>query len=547
MTTFSDETNSIESNVPDWDELPCVQYGFPVDEGPVRTPKLRTVFEPIPDGAITVSPIYILARGTYEKQRHRDDPYRVGDGYNSRATELQDEAEDNGTVLYPIHVESDELNEEGGDVLMDWLREFVVEWLGVPFESCQKYFSGNRSIHVHVPRFVAGEQQRERLKQLAEEYCEETGAKLDCGLYYRKRLFRLPGVTHEKTGVPKIAFEGEWDDARLSEQVREGTTEPPETYADVLQQVFGSQLTLADPASDQRFVESAENAFDRVDAESILAFESSEQAIDTPLVEQRLPPDDSKAVPYWSQYWAKEFSPYAHADGGSRSVAALRVKDGAFAREDKRDGATMIPAYFYGAVGASSEYTKHNEHAPLQLSARDYEKWNFQPGDTVVIIGGKSRYSKLCAVVPCHARVVGQILTSAEGGRDAALGYLNANGYDVGTADTSTSSTARQSNSAEQSTSTEAVEIWPARTPPQTEAEALQLQAEQEGIESLGHKERIKVACRHLQYGWQPTWDWFQEQFGSQFKPQVTWRQLNSIVAGGYEEYDDIEVPAKPP
>ncbi|WP_458188961.1 hypothetical protein [Haladaptatus sp. NG-WS-4] len=187
-TASHDSANSTSTNtttVPDWDKLPCVQYGFPDGKGPARAPKLRTIFDPIPDGATTASPMYILTRDQFERQQRLESGYEVQGEYNSIATELQDECEADDRVLYPVHIESDVYHKEDPATLIEWFREFVEDYLDVPFHTCTLYFSGNRSIHVHVPRFVSGEDQREQLKEQAETFCEETGAELDCGLYYR--------------------------------------------------------------------------------------------------------------------------------------------------------------------------------------------------------------------------------------------------------------------------------------------------------------------------------------------------------------------------
>ena len=216
MSTTDKTVSNEVTTVPNFDLLPCVQYGFA--EGPAREPKLRTIFEPIPKGATTVSPIYILTQEQFGRQDRFETGYEVS-GATSIATELQDECESNGKVLYPVHVESDVLREQGGNTLIGWFREFVEEWLNVPFKSCTLYFSGSRSIHVHVPRFVSGEDARKRLKQTAESFCEETGAELDCALYSSKRLFRLPGVKHEKTGLPKVEIGNTWDDAEVGKKV----------------------------------------------------------------------------------------------------------------------------------------------------------------------------------------------------------------------------------------------------------------------------------------------------------------------------------------
>jgi len=522
-------------------EIPCVQYGFPDDKGPTRAPTLRTIYDPIPEDAETVSPIYALTCDQYERQHRRDNPYAVK-GYTSIATELQDDCESNDKVLYPIHIESDELRNLGSSRLIKWFRKFVENYLDVAFSTCKLYFSGNRSIHVHVPRFVSGEDQRKQLKELAEEFCIEKGAELDCGLYSAKRVFRLPGVEHAKTGIPKLEMDGEWDAGQLVQKVTDGTSKTYNTYADVLKHVFISQESLTVSAS-QPSIDGSFDLFRILDSdETVLELGPDQQKIDTPLIEQTQYPDDSVEAIRWLQYNAKEFSPYALAEGHSRSVAALRVKGGAFSRKSKRDGSTMVPAQFYGAVGANGEYTKEQEHAPLQLSEQDFKKCNFQTNDTVVIIGGRSRNSKILEVNNWQAHVVGHALTGENQSRDDALKYLESEGYDIGSAGSTNASSTNTVSSTPKTT-----EIWPARENAHSEAEALQRQAEQGSIQRLTHQERIQVACRTLRYGWKPAWDWFAEQFGEEFKPQVTWKFFSGIVEDDrYEAYDHIEVPGKP-
>ncbi|CQH55015.1 uncharacterized protein HHUB_2167 [Halobacterium hubeiense] len=526
-------------------DLPCVQYGFP--EGAHRAPKLQTIYEPIPDNAATASPIYKVPREQYERQAEFETGYEVKGG-SSIATEIQDECEDDDRVLYPIHIESDAYHEEGPDTLLSWFREFVEDYLGVPFSTCRLYFSGRRSIHVHVPRFVSGEAERKRLKELAESYCEEGGADLDLGLYSRKRLFRLPGVAHADTGIPKVEIEPEWDRTRIFREANGANPSTPATYADVLWDVFGQErLTVGTSVFD---VDTSQSLFRVLDPEkTLLEFtrDEAEDEIETPLIEQVAYPDDPADVPEWSMYNTQEFSPYAHASGNPRSVAALRVKGGAFAREGKRGGATMVPAYFYGAVGCNGEFTKADVHAPLQLSKKDYRKWDYAPGEKVVIIGGKSGSSRIFNVSSWDATVVGHALRSDKGRRDTALNHLSERGYDVGASGSTVSGSERTTASRAATSDDKPRTIWPARKNPQSKAEALQRKAEQDGIGTLSHNERIRVACRHLRYGWQPTWEWFKEQYGSTFKPEVTWQFLKGIVEEpDFEKYDDVDVPPKP-
>lgn len=522
-----------------WERFPCVQYGFPENVGLHREPKLRTVFEEIPEGANTVSPIYILTELQFERQESLESGYQVAGDYNSIATELQDECEERNQVLYPIHVESDVYHEQGPATLVEWFRKFIEDYLNVPFSTCRLYFSGNRSIHAHVPRFVNSEQQRKRLKELAERYCDETGAELDCGLYSAKRLFRLPGVEHEKSGLPKVEIEPEWSRDRIMREATSTTPGPPESYEAVLRDVFLSQLELrTEPTQMETY--SPTDLFRFLDSENTIAeFTASWNAIETPLIEAPEFPEKVTEQKRWLQYNAKEFSPYARADGNSRSVAALKVKGGAFARSGTRNGATLIPAHFYGARGcAGKEFTKSWEHAPLQLSKIDYEKWELEKGDCAVIIGGKSRNSRILNVSRWEAEVVGHALTGDEGSKTDALSYLKGEGYDVGDSGhsgTRTNTESLSGGSDESETTNKSS---------QTEATVLQHQAERDDINALSHKERSRVACRLLKKdGWEGAWEWFKEQFGDDFDPDITRQQFQSIINAYPEDYGHISQP----
>ena len=537
-TNTSAHSSAYSGTVPsEWDAVPCVQYGFPEDEGPARAPKLKTIFESVPEGANTASPVYLLTPNEYQRQGQFENGYKVS-GTTSIGKELQDTCEDDDRVLYPIHIESDEYLKAGPETLIEWFREFTEEWLGVPFDKCTFYFSGNRSIHVHVPRLVHGETQRERLKKQAETFCEETEAELDVGLYYAKRMFRLPGVTHSSSTLPKVTIEPEWEHDRIISEATSSSPKLPKSYGEVLREVFVHRGGVTAPTTQSPSKEPHAEIHPSFDLNTaVLELESNERVVSTPLIEDEFPKETPSTVPKWAQYNSKEFSPYAFGAGNPRSIAALRVKDGAFARKDKRNGATMIPAYFYGAVGCNGEFTKEEEHAPLQLSKQDYRKWDMIPGDTIVIIGGQSRSSRIIQIDSWQADVVGHTLTGEGASREDALALLSDEGYDVGSSDT-VNSEASRGEKAQNDTK----RIWPARSNPETEAERLQLQAEQDGIDTLTHEERGRVACRHLRYGWQPTWEWFKRQYGAAFKPEVTSTNLLNLV----DQYEyDVEVPEK--
>jgi len=541
-TSSNNAANSTPTTViPDaWENIPCVQYGFPDHKGPKHAPKLRTIFECVPEDAETASPVYHLSREQYERQDDFESGYEVK-GYTSIATELQDECEaDNreNRVLYPIHIESDAYHKESLATLIGWFHDFVEDYLDVPFNTCTLYFSGRRSIHVHVPRFVSGEDQRERLRQLAKSFCTEKDADLDCGLYDPKRMFRLPSVEHAETGLRKVEIQPKWDKTRIFREANEASPDLPESYEAVLRRVFATQpsLTIESP---QPPLNPPHDLFRVLDSsKTVLEFELDDQDIETPLIEQEQCPEEAAAVPEWAQYNAKEFSPYALAGGNGRSVAVVKVKAGAFARRGVRNGAVLVPVYFYGARGcAGEEFTKEDEHAPLQLSARDFEKWDYKAGDDVVIIGGQSRNSRIFCVGSWQATVAGHALTGDGANRQSALDYLESEGYDVGKAGTS----GKTAPSKTVESGRGASHVSPMRAP-STEAAALQQQAEQDGIETLSHKERSRVACRVLKWGWEPAWEWFKSQFGANFNPDITRQQFRSVIEAYPEDYGHIEV-----
>jgi hypothetical protein len=531
--TDESTTGKVVTTISNTGLIPCVQYGFPKDQDrAIREPILRTIFDKPPEGAETASPLYFLTPEQHGQQHALQNPYRVS-GFTSIATELQTRCETAERVLYPIYIESDVYEEKGPETLIGWFKRFVEDYLDLAFETCTLYYSGSRSIHVHVPRFVTTESQRERLKRLAETFCEETGAELDVGIYSRKRLFRLPGVAHDKSGSRKVEIRPDWDHTRICREANLSADTVPDSFESVLRRVFTPERTAPYTSVDVHTVLN--------DEDFVLSLPEEDSKIPVPLIEQEISPTELKARSRWNQYNAKEFSPYALAAGNGRSIAVVLAKGGAFARRNTRKGATMIPAYFYGARGcAGKEFMKSNVCAPLQLSGRDYEKWvvrGIEPGDRVVVIGGQSRNSRIFRVEPADAIITGHILRDEEHSRQDALNYLESQGYDIGS-----SGLGKRSPVSKRSPVT--VRAEKGTTRPQTEASRLQERAEREGVETLTHFERVRVACRLLLGGWDNAWRWFREQFGPNFSPKITWVQFNSIVTS-YPEYA-FEVPPRP-
>jgi hypothetical protein len=93
----------------------------------------------------------------------------------------------------------------------------------------------------------------------------------------------------------------------------------------------------------------------------------------------------------------------------------------------------------------------------------------------------------------------------------------------------------------------EFIQVLPVDDPSVSESAPLQYQAEREGIQTLDHGEKRQVAFRLLtKYNWDPVWRWYQSQFGDDFKPQVTWTQLKSVVEAFPDQRNHVEVPMKP-
>lgn len=539
MTTdvaTSTTTHRATTNVTDWfetvypDSIPLVRYGFPREGGGQKQElKLRSLYEPVPENATTSSAIYFVTDSQLSRlEKFADNPYAIEDSDNI-VKEVQTECENAGRVRYPVYVESDARDHGiSFTTMIEWIRGFVEEDLNVPPAECTFWYSGSRSIHVHLPKLLSHTQLTE-VKERAEQFCEGSDAELDTGIYKPKQQFRIPGATHRNSAgcFQKVQIDTSWENDQIIRTAGKDHARP-DSFLEVLETTFTP----------------------KVDGDEFaITLETTEETkIETPLIEQVEYPESSYDVPKWAMYNDPQFSPYALADGNPRSVAALKVKGGVFAREKRRGGAPMVPVQFFGAVGCDEGYTKETEHAPLQLSegnGKDYEKWaerGIGAGDYVVIIGGRSRSSIIHSVTRLEALQTGYHLIREGGGRQTALTYLSDQGYDVG-APGSKGTTASSGGTP----SREAIEIWPARENPQSDAEELQRKAEQEGIDKLTYPQVRDIACRHLHRGWQPTWDWFKEQFGSEFNPTKTRERLKGIVeADNFDEYEQVEVPDNP-
>lgn len=81
---------------------PHVRYATLKNGSPRQSPFLNHVSEPIPENAVSVSPLYFLSD---EQASFLSDVVNPWVGTSNAAKTLQDDCEDDERVLYPVHVE----------------------------------------------------------------------------------------------------------------------------------------------------------------------------------------------------------------------------------------------------------------------------------------------------------------------------------------------------------------------------------------------------------------------------------------------------------
>lgn len=511
---------------------PFVRYAFPRDDGsPKQEAILRSIHAPIPDGATWVSAIYFVTdRQVNRHNEHADDPYANPSSDNIAKT-IQDECEEAERVLYSTHAESD-AHEDDGDLvslstMVNWLQEFAEKVLNIAPKDCSFYYSGNRSIHLHSPLFVTGDNLN-WIKAQSKQFCDETGADLDVTVYKRKQQFRLPGaVHHTNPPLQKVEIDPDWERPEIIRAAADDVARP-NTYADLLATVFDLNSTVP---------------FSEVLLSSGVPETSSQSSPPLTTWQSRVPRYDTDQR---LAHTAPEFYPYPTGDDHTgRSVASIRVESEPFQRQTAGKTRTFVPCFFYGAHSCSGrEYTKDQHFAPLQLSKTDAKKWDYEQGTTLVIIGGGSYQSIIHTVDKELAEQIGDLLDPEEGRRADALDALQEHGYDVGSAGRSRAADATGPQHAQES------QQEGHDTDQKTDALRYKERAEHGCVEmSLTHGERRKVANRLLTIGgWDFAWNWFREQYGTDFVPERTWQGFKSIIQTHSDDNDlaEITVPARP-
>jgi len=394
---------------------------------------------------------------------------------------------------------------------------FVEEFVGVNPGEYTVWYSGGRSIHVHIAAFVdaAGWNQ---IGQIAAAFNESEGSdvELDTAIYKPKQQFRLPGAEHQENEGLKVKIGSEWSHEVIFSEAHSQDRGTPETFRDVLSETVPPSTTLLHQS----------DILDTAPTED----DSVEESQSVPVHQQEQPPSDTERALDYYRHNAHPMSPYANADGDDlHSVTIVRVMGKPF----ERNGTTRVPCDVYGAVGGEGEYEIFRDETgpiqrPVKLSGHDVKKWDYDRTDYVVILGGQSRRSRIFEVGKTKAILAGLLLK--EEGREYTLRHFEEWGYDTGS--TGMNGTGSSGGSVNLSG-----------------AAQLQQKIEQDGIVAIDneHEALLKVACRLLAIsGWNRTWEWFEEQLGPQFDPVETHQKLSAIIDCYAEDYPHVTAPPQP-
>ena len=503
--------------------IPHIRYAVTGKKGtPKQLPRLHPLGEPAPPEADFISPVYFLTDRQTKLQENvleRDDSggWAIKDD-SCIAESLQNQCEEENRVRYPVFVESDA--EVPYHKMRKGLKRFIRKVLEIDPDEGRWFFSGGSSLHVHLPYYVKSYTELQRLRQESNRFNKNAEVTVDASNYSRKSLVRLPGATHGNTGIEKLPVA------------------PDSSDKDLLKRIAQMNADSLPNSKERKISYTAGNAeITRYSLSEELAFINE---IPIPLVEQRKRPTNKTDLERWKQYNEHVFSPYANAGEKRRSVVVAQLKGSPFCREvelsedsplpGKVDKRTLVPAHIYGAVGADGEHTVWRRASPIKLSDKDYNKWEYEHGDTIVLIGGQSNSSRIIKLDSPIEResVLGALLSDSKwvddrlDGREEALEALRQWGYDVGSAGKNGPYRAGRCGEGESQ---------PSR------AHRLQKRAEREGIQTLHHQELLKVGNRLLSVrDWDRANEWFQEQFGERYDREVTHDHLRSIA----KRYDDL-------
>lgn len=488
------------------------------DDGDLRQGDLTLAGRPVPEDAVAVSTGVYFLTPDQENRRHWKTPgARFGHDIPS---DIQNECNANGRVAYAIVAESDAL-ENGAKVptIIDWLSTFTEDWLDI--DEYTFYYSGNRSIHLHTQKFVSTDG-IDDLRRMALEFNDVHGADLDTSIYQGNPQFRLIGAEHRKTGLHKTPIP---TDADLDDSIR-AAHNPPEQKRWPYELPPPSQHDEDQLASLNRLLPPSPSPPESHYRPGIADIAPLPAEIGTQVLRGLYKGcSPGSGSPERSEY-ARPFSPYKKTGNGTgRSVIVMEQVDGL--RQDCVSRDIHVPARIEYAVGGGDGiFTRENSESLVTLSPPDFRKWDFEVGDTVIVIGGNSGKSRLFGVEEITARLVATALKST--GRDKALEVLANRGYEVGSSGYNAS---QYHETTETTGGTEAANI-------------------KHGIEDetreRSYANILRVACRLLRIdGWDSAYDWCRDILGADFDPVETHNKLETIVEA-YDDYAHVTVPEAP-
>lgn len=489
---------------------------------------LRSVSEHTPENANFVSTGIYLLTSDQEDRLHEGVPPK----------EIQNECNDDGRVVYSVIAETDELRKDGSwqkgkteAECIEALKSFAEEWLSI--NEYEFYFSGNRSIHLETDQYVTAEG-LSRLKEEAEEFNQQSEVKLDTSVYNPNSVFRIEGAEHRK-GDGCEAYKREISESgeiyfgdELEKQTFHNLPTPEEHIGDshldndrwdrsIQNYPYytpNSHTTAPQPHCCPGDV-SIEPIPQEFDNQLLGGYLKNNEDQDYLGLDRT--PDYEEIVP---------FSPYKKSGGEKgRSVIVAKQVDSPLCLMEN-EGKAHIPAEIKSAVGGGDgSYNRSDTDTTLiELSSKDYAKWDYESGDYVVIIGGRSGSSRIFNPTEKVAgRVHGKLKRE---GREAALEFLSESGYEVGESGYNGDRSTVSSSSGE----TEAMKI-------------------KHGIEN-GTREKsydniLSVVCRLLRLeGWDAAYEWCRDVFGSGFDSEETYDRLKGI-AEFWDDLDHVNVPER--
>jgi len=513
MSSTSDKTsrshNKIPSDQPDidvqgWEEyttnvgtnngdllFPHVRYGF-VDDGKFKQGPLVPLSDSIPKDAITISTgIYFLTV---------DEKQRANRGFSSK--EIQNTCEKAGRVAYSVVAESDAL-EEGASVstVVDWLTSLASE-LGIQNSAYRLFYSGNRSIHLHTDYFIR-HQDLSRLKEDIKSFNESEGADLDDSIYSAKSQFRLTGTEHNKTNLSKIQTSGKEDIQDLVKKAGAATNNLSSPYS--LPNGISNHLVAGN------------------DNRSSLPKEFENQLLPRYLNGITDSDDQDLLNELDGSYTNRYFSPYAKTGDGERSICVFEPRGGAF--YCRNDNCIYLPSYIHGARGADGEYVMREKKAPILLSKKDYEKKDFNVRESLVMIGGQSRSSRIFSISDDDQEFVVELINQADefDERRFILKDLRLKGYPVGKSGMNGDPRKPHSTSNQDLQRLKEKLIASDRVPDRDEA--------------------FRISCSLLRTSnWEQAWEWNKKAWGDQFDPKITRQELQKIIEQYPEDYTQTGV-----